>query len=88
MLKEAIERLNRVRQGYRHQRQDGALFAELQVAAQWAEIPADRQLRSILCEIEDPFQLRESAGMILMKFFHEDFNDAFRVPSSNNQDPR
>ena len=86
ILKAAIERLNRVRQGYQYQRQDGALFAELRAAAQWAEIPADRQLRSILCEIGDPFQLHKPPVTIIMKFFHEDFNDAFRIPDTTDQD--
>ena len=69
----ACERLNRVRQGYRHQRQDGALFDALERAAYWAELPAERQLRTIVQdETADGFSLQEAANNILMKLFHED----------------
>ncbi len=68
----SIERLHRVRCGYRHQRQDGAVFTELELAAEWAELPAGRQLRTILFENSDPFELQQEPGKILMKLFHED----------------
>ena len=74
----AVERLNRVRQGYRHQRVDGALFDALERAAYWAELPAERQLRTIVQdEMGDHFSLQTAADNIVLKIFHEDnFNDA------------
>ena len=73
----AVERLNRVRQGYRHQRQDGPLFSELEAAAYWAELPAERQLRTIIQdETEDGFRLQEAADNIVLKLFNgDDFNE-------------
>ena len=71
----AIERLNRVRQGYRHQRIDGAVFDELERAAQWADLPAERQLRSIICEIADPLELHETDCIINLKSLIQDIND-------------
>ena len=73
----AVERLNRVRQGYRHQRQDGALFDALERAAYWAELPAERQLRTIVQdETADGFSLQEAADNIVLKLFTEDdFNE-------------
>ena len=77
----ACERLNRVRQGYRHQRQDGALFDALERAAYWAELPAERQLRTIVQdETADGFSLQEAADNIVLKIFHEDdFNEQLSV---------
>ena len=77
-LVSACERLNRVRRGYRHQRQDGALFDALERAAYWAELPAERQLRTIVQdEMGDHFSLQTAADNIVLKIFHEDnFNDA------------
>ena len=80
----AVERLNRVRQGYRHQRQDGAIFSELEAAARWAELPAERQLRTILFENSDPFELQQEPGKIIMKLIHEDFENDF-VPAGTDQ---
>ena len=76
-LVSACERLNRVRQGYRHQRQDGALFDALERAAYWAELPAERQLRTIVQdETADGFSLQEAADNIVLKLFNEDdFNE-------------
>ena len=71
----ACERLSRVRQGYRHQRVDGALFDALERAAYWAELPAERQLRTILFENSDPFELQQEPGKIIMKLIHEDFEN-------------
>ena len=73
----ACERLSRVRQGYRHQRQDGALFDALERAAYWAELPAERQLRTIVQdETADGFSLQEAADNIVLKLFNEDdFNE-------------
>ncbi len=71
----SIERLHRVRCGYRHQRQDGAVFTELELAAEWAELPAGRQLRTILFENSDPFELQQEPGKIIMKLIHEDFEN-------------
>ena len=71
----ACERLNRVRQGYRHQRIDGALFSELEAAAYWAELPAGRQLRNVICENNDPFELHETCCIINLKLLIQDFND-------------
>lgn len=87
-LVSAIERLNRVRQGYRHQRQDGALFDALERAAYWAELPAERQLRTIIQdETADGFSLQMAANNIALKLFNEDYeNDA--LPAGNHQDPR
>ena len=82
----AVERLNRVRQGYRHQRQDGALFSELEAAAYWAELPAERQLRTIIQdETADGFSLQEAADNIVLKLFNED-NEYDSVPAGTNQD--
>ena len=80
----ACERLNRVRQGYRHQRQDGAIFDELEAAAEWAELPAERQLRTIVQdETADGFSLQETADKILMKLFNEEYrNDS--VPAGTD----
>ena len=82
----ACERLNRVRQGYRHQRQDGALFDALERAAYWAELPAERQLRTIVQdETADGFSLQEAADNIVLKLFNEDdFNE--QLPAGTNQE--
>ena len=71
----AVERLNRVRCGYRHQRQDGAVFTELELAAEWAELPAGRQLRNVICENEDVFSLHETSSIINLKSLIQDIND-------------
>lgn len=68
----ACERLNRVRQGYRHQRQDSTLFSELEAAAEWADIPNERQLRTVISEKSEAFELQESTGMMSLKCLIED----------------
>ena len=83
----AVERLNRVRCGYRHQRQNGAIFDELEAAAEWADIPNERQLRTVISEKSEVFELQESTGMISLKCLIEDCcNDS--VPARSCQDPR
>ena len=82
----ACERLSRVRQGYRHQRIDGALFSELEAAAEWAELPAGRQLRNVICENEDAFSLHETSSIINLKSLIQDINDEqFSAESSQRE---
>lgn len=71
----ACERLNRVRQGYRHQRQDSAIFDALEAAAQWAELPAGRQLRNVICENGGPLELHETDCIINLKSLIQDIDD-------------
>ena len=39
VLCDAISRINRVRRGYQHLRKYGAIFDELEIAAQWGKLP-------------------------------------------------
>ena len=71
----AVERLNRVRCGYRHQRVDGVIFSELEAAAEWAELPAGRQLRNVICENGGPLELHETDCIINLNSLIQDFND-------------
>ena len=68
----AIERVDRVNHGYRHQRVVAPIFIELEMAARWGKLPDERQLRTIVSETDDSFYFQETADKILMKLFHED----------------
>ena len=68
----AIERVDRVNHGYRHQRVVAPIFIELEMAAHWGKLPDERQLRTIVSETDDSFYFQETADKILMKLFHED----------------
>ena len=68
----AIERVDRVNHGYRHQRVVAPIFIELEAAARWGKLPDERQLRTIVSETDDSFYFQETADKILMKLFHED----------------
>ena len=83
----AVERLHRTRCGYRHQRQDGAIFSELEAAAEWADIPNERQLRTVISEKSEAFELQESTGMISLKCLIEDCCNEC-LPARSCQDPR
>ncbi len=68
----AIERVDRVNHGYKHQRVVAPIFIELEMAAHWGKLPDERQLRTIVSETDDSFYFQETADKILMKLFHED----------------
>ena len=68
----AVERVDRVNHGYKHQRVVAPIFIELEMAAHWGKLPDERQLRTIVSETDDSFYFQETADKILMKLFHED----------------
>ena len=68
----AVERVDRVNHGYKHQRVVAPIFIDLEMAAHWGKLPDERQLRTIVSEKDDSFYFQETADKILMKLFHED----------------
>ena len=83
----AIERVDRVNHGYKHQRVVAPIFIELEMAAYWGTLPDERQLRTIVSETGDGFYFQEVSNNVVLKLFNEDYeNDALSTRSY--QDPR
>ena len=73
----AVERVDRVNHGYKHQRVVAPIFIELEMAAHWGKLPDERQLRTIVSETDDSFYFQETADKIIAKLFNEEYrNDA------------
>ena len=68
----AVERVDRVNHGYKHQRVVAPIFIELEMAAHWGKLPDERQLRTIVSETDDSFYFQETADKIIAKLFNED----------------
>ena len=80
----AVERVDRVNHGYKHQRVVAPIFIELEMAAHWGKLPDERQLRSIVSENNEAFPFQETSNNIILKILNEDeFNDA--LPAEFNQ---
>ena len=76
----AVERVDRVNHGYKHQRVVAPIFIELEMAAHWGKLPDERQLRSIVSENNEAFPFQETVNRIILKIFHEDdFNEQLSV---------
>ena len=77
----AVERVDRVNHGYKHQRVVAPIFIELEMAAHWGKLPDERQLRTIVSETDDSFYFQETADKIIAKLFNEEYrNDSDALP--------